>query len=410
MQETETSDSAKRPKPLPYHQATLGYLKTEEADLWKWFSSTRRREERSDAVRLDLLKTTYRLEAASQTRLYNRAEEVSKRFGLTAPMTFYQAQTNSGMNAALAYLPGEIHVIMTGPVQSTLSDAELTAVIAHELAHFLFFDAWGGEFLVATELLRALGNDRSGSPVHVENARRFGLYTEVFADRAVHYITDDVATVVGTLIKLETGLAEVSAESYLRQAEEIFKKDRVQADHWTHPEPYIRARAINLWSEMGQDADQEIERMIEGPLSLERMDLLGQKKIAETTRRLLHALLAPSWFKSEAVLAHARLFFEDFSTRNGTVDEAILIEEVRQNDKSLQDYYCYVLLDFVTVDRDLGDPALAAALLLSRRLGLEIRFGEIVIKELGIGKKQYAKVERDAEGLIARTNEAHGKE
>ena len=43
---------------------------------------------------------------------------------------------------------------------------------------------------------------------------------------------------------METGLSEVSAESYLRQADEIFSAGRTQANQLTHPEPYIRARAL----------------------------------------------------------------------------------------------------------------------------------------------------------------------
>ncbi len=87
------------------------------------------------------------------------------------------------------------------------------------------------------------------------------------------------------LIKIETGLNEVSAESYLRQAEEIFAKSNVQAEQISHPEPYIRARALRLWADRGNEAHAEIERMIEGGLNLHRLDLLGQKRAAELTRR-----------------------------------------------------------------------------------------------------------------------------
>ena len=67
-----------------------------------------------------------------------------------------------------------------------------------------------------------------------------------------------------------------------------------------------------LWAEKGDDAEADIARMIEGPLALDRLDLLGQKKVADQTRRLLDHLLSPRWFQSEATLAHARLFFDDF--------------------------------------------------------------------------------------------------
>ena len=54
-----------------------------------------------------------------------------------------------------------------------------------------------------------------------------------------------------------------------------------------------------------------------------------------------------------------------------------------QGDATLRDYFCYVMLDFVTVDRDLGDVALAAALVWSRRLNLKERFADLAQKELG---------------------------
>ena len=82
--------------------------------------------------------------------------------GLRSTLTFYQAQTGSALNAALAYVPGEAHVILAGPLAEVLSPQELRAVLAHELApHFLLFDQWQGDYFVAAELLRALSADAS---------------------------------------------------------------------------------------------------------------------------------------------------------------------------------------------------------------------------------------------------------
>ena len=55
------------------------------------------------------------------------------------------------------------------------------------------------------------------------------------------------------------------------------------------------------------------------------------------------------------------------------------------------------MLDFVTVDRDLGDVALAAAIVLARRLGIDKRFAELAQKELTLGKKAFAKIDKEAE-------------
>ena len=72
----------------------------------------------------------------------------------------------------------------------------------------------------------------------------------------------------------------------------------------------------------------------------------------------------------------------------------------------MRDYFCYLMLDFVTVDRDVGEVALASALVLSRRLGVHERFSAIAQKELSLGKKVFAKIDKEAEALVARTEAA----
>jgi|SRR6516164_2958512 hypothetical protein len=68
-----------RPAPMPYHCAMVKLLQTTEPGLWSWFSSTRKRLEEADAVRLDLLKSTYRLERQAQPKLYDLATSVRER-------------------------------------------------------------------------------------------------------------------------------------------------------------------------------------------------------------------------------------------------------------------------------------------------------------------------------------------
>ena len=85
----------------------------------------------------------------------------ASRMGLSSTFTLYQAQTGSVLNASLAYFPGEAHVILAGPLTEVLSPQELRAVLAHELAHFLLFDGWHGDYFAAAELLRAISADAS---------------------------------------------------------------------------------------------------------------------------------------------------------------------------------------------------------------------------------------------------------
>lgn len=391
------------PEPLPYHRAIVQHLQTEEPGLWKWFASGRKRSEEADAIRLDLLKSTYRLEPQSQTKLYDQANSAREAMGLNCQVTFYQAQSGNSLNAALAFLPGEAHIIFAGPLTSVLSDLEIRAVLAHELAHFHLFEVGQGEHLIAADLLRSLANDPAAGIPAGESLRLHSLWTEIYADRWACHTSDDVMSTIAALIKTETGLSEVSAESYLRQADEIFAKSDERTDHISHPESYIRARALRLWTEQGDDAYPEIERMIAGGLNLHRLDLLGQKRAAGLTRDFLRVLLAPKWFRTESVLAHARQFFADFDIDETKADTDAIKNEIGSGDASLADYFCYLMLDFVTADRELGDVALSAAIVLSRRLGINERFAELVLKELSIGKKAFARIDKNAEEIVRKT-------
>ena len=174
---------SRRPDPTAYHRDIVRFLKAEERELWNWFASSMTRPGHCDTVKLDLLKTTYRIEPATQPRLSVLADEAVSRFGWKAPVTFYQSQVGGGMNAALVYVPEEIHVVFTGPVLNVLSDDELKALLGHEFAHFLLYRNWNAEFLVAADLLRALGNEAGAASAHLESGRLLSLYTEVFADR-----------------------------------------------------------------------------------------------------------------------------------------------------------------------------------------------------------------------------------
>src|SRR5260370_1076665 len=79
---------------------------------------------------------------------------------------------------------------------------------------------------------------------HEEAARHYQLYTEILADRGSFCVTRDVNPVIAGLVKIQTGLSQVSPASYLKQAEEIFSKGNVATEGLSHPEAFIRARAL----------------------------------------------------------------------------------------------------------------------------------------------------------------------
>ena len=395
---------------MPYHEAIREFLKSEEAEVWNWYASNKVREDQAEAVKFDLLKATYRIERESQPEAYQAAEDVAERLSLDIPITIYQAQNPQGLNASLAFLPDEGHIVLHGPVIQRLSNPELRALFGHELSHLLLWQGWGGEFLIVDQILAALTYDDRAQMPHYASARLFGLYNEIFCDRGSLVVADDPHIVVSMLVKVFTDLDSVDPASYIRQAEEIFAKQTTRSDALSHPEAFIRAQAINLWHGGEEGIDETIAAMIEGPLILDELDLIAQRRVAGLTRRLIEALLQPAWLRSDSVLSHARMYFDDFELADSITQDDSLADDLRTADKPLRNYYCYVLLDFVTADRDLEEAPLAAALVLAEQLGLKEPFAEIARKELRLRKKQFDKIDKEKQGLLDRAAKEFAKE
>ncbi len=393
-------DAPERPlEPLPYHVEVKDYLRSQERELWNWFASAQAKADYTENLRMELLKSTYRLDASAHPELGQSVNEAKARLQLDIPVTLYQAQNNPQLNAALYFMPDAAHVVFSGPLLTLLDADELKSVIGHELAHYHLWGRDNGEFHIADRLLQAVANDPRAASSLEQTARRFQLYTEIFADRGSLRVTGDVHPVVAGLVKIQTGLSQVSAQGYLNQAEEIFAKENVATEGLTHPEAFIRARALALWQGQGETAAEAIRDMIEGASAFDELDLLGQRRLTAVTRRLLERLLRPKWFQTPAVLGHAKLFFDDFQPGNG--DSPAAPEGLKVRDAGLQEYLCYVLLDFVTADPELDELPLAAALELSRALELEAAFEKLAAKELKMKVRDVRKIKEQAAEMLA---------
>jgi hypothetical protein len=377
------------------------FLKREEEEVWSWFAAQKLSPKYAEDVRFELLKSTYRVERQDQPALYDVVGQIAGNLGIGAPITIYQAQHPLGLNASLAYVPGEIHLVLHGPIVAHLTPIETRGLLAHELAHFMFYQELNGELLVAADTLCALASDDQAHSAHHATLRLFRLYTEIYCDRAALAISGDLHSVISMLVKVETGVQTVSAEAYLRQAAEILTRNPGATEGFTHPEAFIRARAAELWTEGQQDCDRRIAELIEGRPGIDELDLLAQQVLADQTRRLLDALLCRRWLQTDTVLAHARLFFNDYVPPPDVIADPNLSKDLPVQHASIQDYVCFLLLDFVTADRDLDELPLAAALVLAEQLQVKPRLVELARQELKLRKTQLEKLDADKDSILA---------
>ena len=151
-----------------------------------------------------------------------------------------------------------------------------------------------------------------------------------------------------------------------------------------------------------EDAEDTIAAMIEGPRRIDGLDLLAQVAVSETTRYLISEFLALAGLRQPAHLAQAHLYFDDFE-HPGAAPPAppldALLERMKTSDPGLRDYYCFVLLDFVAVEREFLREALVAAVRLVDRLGWRDRLTELATKELGLRKREVADLARRLDHL-----------
>lgn len=430
--------------PPRYHQALLHYLKTQEPELWTWFSSQKALDETSETVRLELLKSAYRMDRESETDIYAMADQAAQMMNLTATVTLYQAQQAVGLNASLAWLPDEAHIVLHGPIRETLQAEELQALLVHELAHHELLTISNGDYLAMEHILMAMVADQSADSPHERTWRSHRLWTELFCDRRAVDITGNPEACVCALVKMETGLKDVSASAYLHQADEVLanqlanqKQPTTGSEGLTHPEMFIRAKAVQLWHEDPSTADDTIRVMIDGRLQLKTLDIMQQREVQLLTETFVRTFLQPEWLQTDLVIGHAHRFLdtkgvvEKSSVRkllvsppqqqqsepaNDDVPEELpddlhgkLILPLQNCDAELKNFFGYVLLDFVTCDPDLEEYPLAAAFRFSEAVGLLDEFRALVATELKLGKRALQKAEDNAEQMVRNAEQEFAK-
>lgn len=295
--------------PLAYHQEVVAFLKRDERHAWEWSGSDLLANEVT-GVRETMLRDTYRLEQQSHPGVFEACRIAMERLGIEAPVTLYQANDGT-MNASLVHVPGEIHLVFFGPILEKLDHFELLALMGHELSHYLLWSMGEREYYRASRVFDHALSYSDARPSHRETARLLSLNTELFADRGAAIAAGAPGPAVAVLVKVMTGLSNVDPDAYLRQAQEV-EAASGKSRGMSHPEAYLRARAVQLWWEGDPNLARWLETQLQGPLSIEALDLLGQSRLTKMTRGFLARFMADLAHSSDEIDTQLRAVFPDF--------------------------------------------------------------------------------------------------
>ena len=308
---------------LPYHSNVAAHLRTEEGALWAWFESDQFSTRYTENVKLDLLKTTYRVTRADQPRIYAQVDIAREKLGLELPATIYQHQGGSGeANAALIFLPDELAIMLMGNVSDLLDEAEMLALLGHEISHHRLYSLERGQYLAAARFLEWCALQPGCEASYLETDRIYRLHTEIFADMGALHVTRDRDAVISCLIKVATGLKKVTPSSYLEQADEILKQYKQGSEGLTHPEMFIRAKALDLLTSDPPKLD-DVAALVRGPLDTKRLDLVGQFALSALTRKLVDEILAHPFMRGEYTANLAERYFSSYLTRTASISWAL---------------------------------------------------------------------------------------
>ncbi|MGN6480764.1 M48 family metalloprotease [Luteibacter sp.] len=378
----------------------MAYLLQHEPDVWHWANQRSTKEEQLDAARAALLRNTYRMEPQAHPDTHAILGEAMDRLGMTGmPVTLYQSH-GTELNASLAFIPGEIHVVFHGAVLERLARDELLALLGHELAHHLLWSRDDGRYLAAERILSDAVAAPGARDSHRETWRRYALNTELFADRGAAVAANGVEAAVSTLVKMETGISTVDAAAYLRQSDEVETRESAASGAYSHPESTIRARALGMWWQGADDLDPWIEARLSGKLALDRLYLPGQVRMQSLTRRFIAYFLSGSALASDAVMAQVRLIFPDWSDDEPVIDVATLSAEITE--ANIRQFFNALMIDLALADPDQQHAALLHAGMVATALGSVDDLAVNLRRDAGFGKRELDRYKRELAKEVAK--------
>lgn len=351
-------------EPLPYHRKIRDYFKA-QSGVWSFYSVPRKKEEHINPLRPD-----------SDPLLCEKINIIRERLGL---------------------LPEEGHMVFNERILPLLNEQELSAYIAHELAHIKFLTLLDGELETTDRIIAALAdNPDSGASYH-ETARLFRLYKEIFCDRVAYEVLGEAGPIITMLSKAASGLSPADVGARTR-ALHLWREKGTSPVCPSDDDPAGRQGPV---AGMNGDVEAAITLVVEGVMELDRLDVLAQAALSGMTRALLIYYLQPEWFRTPVVVALAHQYFPDLEAGKETQPEggndgrpgpdrpkeggASFPDKLKTflagAHLSVREYFAYVLLDLALVDPDLRDLSPGHARDLAEKLGLTPVLEPIIKKE-----------------------------
>lgn len=376
----------------PYLTKIRDHFKA-QSKIWDFFSARTSKQEEYDEFNTNLLKNAYRMNPDTEPDLYAKLEEVKAKLDITIPITLYQLQSSNDINAFISFQQQEAHLVFSGPILKLLQGVELTALIAHELSHIRLFTIDNGDYHITNRIITAIANDARSESVFLETARYFRLYTEIFCDLGALIATGSEEITQVSLIKVHTGLEQVSASNYLQQAREILMNNaEFKSEGDTHPENFIRVLALHFYHSSPETSDSEISKLVEFRYDMDRLDIFRQERLATHTKYLLKEFVAIPWMQTDAILAMCSQYFTDFHSQMKAGWEW----EADMFNGNVREYFSYVLLDVAMVDPQMENVPLGRALNLSEQFGFKKEFNNVLKKEYKLSDKRLRELQTAA--------------
>lgn len=375
-------------KPFPFQYQLRDYFKN-QAKTWAWFLDKNVQKEQIESFKTDLLKNAYRIDPETEPEWYSLLEKAKEKLNLSLPVTLYQSQQVDNLNGAIVSFENEAHLILSGSILKLLNHDEILALFGHELSHIHLNSIENGDFEVTNRIINAIANDYKSELFYHETARIFQLFTELYCDLGALKVTGSLENVITTLVKIETGLDKVSAESYLKQADEILKRIEAGSSGESHPEIYIRAKSLALLWEYNPENVSKVEEVVKGKLDLQLLTLFSKKEVYGITKNLVDIFTKPKWMQSEQNIILYKQYFAQYNPNRDLILDADFKAKINNSKDNLKNYYAYVLFDFSMADTELKEIAIGHALDVSEQLELDSFLKTIIKKEHKLTEKSF---------------------